>query len=893
MDTIASRRAGRWLAAGTLLAGCVHLGVCPEHFGESIAFGLFFGVIAVLQLWWATVAVVRLTGRVLMAGIVVNALPALVWLQSRTVGVPLGPTPWSPEPVHALDLLTSVVEVAVVAVAVLLLGGRRLTAPVLRATGQSVLAWLPRGHALPDAVWRQRHRAILVLLWLHIPGLTFFGVVRHAGTDELVLEIGLLVVIAGLATRASNRRIATITTAIGLLTCSALLVRISGGVIEMHFHYFVMVGVITLYQDWWPFLIAIGYVVLQHGLAGAVDPGAVYNHPEAVRHPWQWAGIHGLFVLGMSSAGVASWRLNESFLGRAHDELAERKVVESDLRDTLSLLSSTLDATADGILVVSTDGRITRHNRRFAEMWGVPEEILAAGDDSAAIEFVLSQLSDPGHFLGKVQELYAQPEAESHDVLEFTDGRIIERFSMPQRVGGEVVGRVWSFHDITERARLEAELAHQAFHDALTGLANKALFRDRLDHAISRHERSGALLAVVFVDLDDFKTINDSLGHNIGDEILLGVADRVRSCIRPSDTAARLGGDEFAVLVEDATSAAQVVDVVERMQGVLRAPFDALGRAVHARASIGIAFGSATATADALLRNADLAMYTAKRQGKDRFAVFQSEMHEAAVARLEMEGAMRRGLEYGEFLLHYQPVVAVRSGELVGAEALVRWAHPTKGLLAPDTFIPLAEDTGLIAQLGRHVLHMACAEARRWIDLGVPASFYITVNVSARQLEDRFIDDVRAALASSGLPATRLILEMTETAMMVDTDRVLAVLTGLKALGVRLAIDDFGTGYSSLSYLQQLPVDVLKIDRAFIESIDHDVEASSLVRTILALATTLHLTAVAEGVETQSQVEALVDLGGEFAQGYHYARPMPGSELEALVAARAHPVPTS
>ena len=875
------RRVVRPLAIGSLVAGVVHVGLCPSHFEEATVFGLFFLVTALAQLWWAATIVGSQTRPLYLWGAAIQLVPATVWLVSRTVGLPFGPDPWEAEAIGGLDVVTTLIEVAVGLVAAgLALGAERslrLTEPL-----RHFWTWLPRGGVLPDDVWKQRHRAILGLLWLHIPALVLFGAVRRRAVFELVAETALLVLIATVATRADGRRFATVTTAVGLLTCSAVLVHLSGGVIEMHFHYFVMVGVITLYQDWWPFLIAIGYVVLQHGLAGVIDPGAVYNHPEAVEHPWQWAGIHGLFVLGMSSAGIASWRLNESFLGRVRDEVFERRQAEADLRDALSLLTATLDATADGILVVDTDGKITSFNQRFVEMWGIPDEILETRDDEQAIGFVLSQLRDPKIFVGKVRELYAHPDAESQDSLEFTDGRIYERYSTPQRVGGKTVGRVWSFHDVTERARLQDELAHQAFHDSLTGLANQALFRDRVDHALARSSRGPARVAALFVDLDDFKTVNDSLGHNVGDEILVQVAARLRSSVRTTDTVARLGGDEFVVLVEDVEDDAAVLSTAERIVQTIRQPFHAEDRAVHIHTSIGIAFATDGATSDMLLRNADLAMYTAKRQGKDRFAVYESEMHAAALARLELEGDLRRALIRGEFLLHYQPVVDMTNGGVVGVEALVRWDHPERGLLSPGAFIGLAEETGLIVELGRQVLSQACRQAAAWVQ--DDSAFYVTVNISARQLETSIVDDVRRCLDESGLPATSLVLEMTETGMMEDTAVAIAAFETLKDLGVRIAVDDFGTGYSSLSYLQRFPVDILKIDRSFVSTIDTQLGDKSLVRTIMSLARTLNLTAVAEGVETAGQADALLKLGCVFAQGFHYWRPMEAAAIPDVLA---------
>jgi len=569
-------------------------------------------------------------------------------------------------------------------------------------------------------------------------------------------------------------------------------------------------------------------------------------------------------------------------------EITDRVRAEHDLRGALSLLEATFDSTAEGLLVVDNRGSITGFNRRFVDMWELPQDILESRDDDAAIGYVLSQLHDPDAFITKIQELYSTLEAESHDTLHFIDGRVVDRFSYPQRVDGAVVGRVWSFSDVTANVRLQDELKHQAFHDALTGLANQSLFRDRVEHAAARIARAGGRLAVLFVDLDDFKTINDSLGHAAGDDLLVAVSKRLRECLRTIDTAARLGGDEFAILVEDADDERVALQIADRVIGSLQRPIVLSGREVVVSASVGIAYGAPGSNAEDLLRNADLAMYTAKAQGKRCFRIFAPAMHHAALERLEAEATLRGAAERGELVVHYQPIFDLWSGRIEGFEALVRWQHPTRGLLAPGAFIPFAEQTGLIDEIGRHVLMTACAEAASWPADGVghdaPA---ISVNLAPRQLLDpRLPSWIRASIELVGLAPERLILEITEGALMADPFAAISSLEALDRMGVRLAVDDFGTGYSSLAYLQQFPIDILKIDRAFVSNLTSD-PSSSLASAIVQLTRTLGLTPLAEGIETEEQAEVLRTLGCSLAQGFHLGRPIDAAATRSLLAQRS------
>ena len=430
--------------------------------------------------------------------------------------------------------------------------------------------------------------------------------------------------------------------------------------------------------------------------------------------------------------------------------------------------------------------------------------------------------------------------------------------------------------DVTERNALEDQLRHQAFHDSLTGLANRALFGDRVEHALARRDRSPHV--VLLLDLDRFKLVNDSLGHAVGDELLVEAARRLHACVRTGDTVARLGGDEFAILLEDADLATAERQAA-RLLRALDAPMTIGGHSVVATASIGIARADLGVTAGDLLRNADVAMYRAKATGGGRFKVFQPAMHAAAARQLEITAAMRHGLARGEFVLHFQPVVDVASGAVTSLEALVRWRHPELGLLQPAEFIPIAEDAGLILELGAWVLHESCVAAASW-----PTDAGVNVNISGRQLADpRIVDRVREALVFSGLEPSRLTLEITEGVVMQHSEANMRRLRRLRDLGVSLAVDDFGTGYSSLAYLRAFPVDELKIDKSFVAAMGGDADSLALVRTIVQLAESLSLRTVAEGVETAAQYDALRALGCDRVQGFYVSRPAPVADAVAVV----------
>ncbi len=439
---------------------------------------------------------------------------------------------------------------------------------------------------------------------------------------------------------------------------------------------------------------------------------------------------------------------------------------------------------------------------------------------------------------------------------------------------------------LAELSRLKEELRHQAYHDPLTGLANRALFAERVEEQLIA-PREGLCTVVLFLDLDDFKIVNDTLGHAAGDRLLAAVADRIRGCVRSDDLAARLGGDEFAVLLTDEIELERALAVAKRMIDALQVSFPIQGQEISIGGSIGIAVARGIGEhADELLRNADVAMYTAKAAGKRRAAVFEPTMHAAIVARHALSAELKRSMGRGELAVFYQPIVQLDTGRIAGAEALVRWRHPTRGLVSPDEFIPLAEENGLILTLGRWVMAEACEQVAAWErGPGLADDFFLSVNLSPVQLQQaEFLAEIESILKATGLGPQRLVVELTETAMFQDTETTIAKLADLKRLGVRIALDDFGTGYSSLGYLRRFPVDILKIAREFVVPSDRDADEWAFAHAIVVLGHTLGLKIIAEGIEEATQADTLRGLGCELGQGFYFARPVEAVAIEAAMA---------
>jgi diguanylate cyclase (GGDEF)-like protein len=584
-----------------------------------------------------------------------------------------------------------------------------------------VASLLPHGRMLPEAVWQRRHRvivrlasagALLLLCWAW-------------GAGQLAAVLVLVAVVGPLAPAIApvlGRTVRSAATTVSLLAASVALVHLWSGVTEAHFVFFVMVGLVSLYQQWVPFGIALVVVTLHHGVIGTLYPHAVFGH-GGMHDPWLWAGVHAAFVLAASLAHLASWRLNED----------------------------------------------------------------------------------------------------------------------------------------------------QVLSDPLTGLANRTALEERTRRMLAE----GQPLSVLFIDLDDFKDINDSRGHAAGDEVLLAVTDRLRRSVRPGDVVARMGGDEFAVLV--AAGPEQARAVAERLVAALSVPV-ALGSGtatVHGSLGLATSVNPGEHTADSLLRDADLAMYLAKAHGGNRLVLYSEGMAEAARRRADLQQDLARATTAGQLEVFYQPTVSLADGRTTGYEALVRWHHPERGMVLPAEFIPLAEDSGVITEIGSWVLGQALRQGATWsAESGRPLR--MAVNLSPRQLLDGDVTtDVMDALRSSGFPASQLTLEVTEGVLVQDVDHVVAQLHALRQLGVAIAIDDFGTGFAGLSYLRKLPADILKIDRSFVSDLPAGGASTTLIASIVELARTLGLEVIAEGVETEDQRRALTDLHCGSAQGFLFARPEP------------------
>ena len=690
--------------------------------------------------------------------------------------------------------------------------------------------------------------------------------------------------------RGPSRNVRASFATLGLVSSSAILVHLTSGLIEMHFHFFVIVAVVALYQSWYPFLVAIGFVLLHHGIMGAIDSSSVFNHAAALRSPWKWASLHALFIAGESIAALTTWKLNELSLDAERSTRTALEIAIDDLSEAQSL---THIGSWDWNVV---SGQVYWSDELF-RICGVSSTFEPSYDSFMA----MIPTPERSKLEGILEYALSTGEAfEFETCLNRPDGtaRLIQaagRTIMDEQ--GHVGRLVGTMQDITERKRLEEKVTHQAFHDSLTGLPNRALFIDRVEHARARQARDANALGVLFVDLDDFKIVNDTKGHPAGDALLQEIGQGIAQVLRSADTIARLGGDEFAVLLEDLESTEEATSVAARILQTVASVRSVDENGISISTSIGIAIEPTPGTrgSDELLRDADIAMYEAKRKGKGNYALFESAMSTDLNARLELRNDLQRAIDNDEFFLQYQPIVRVDDENLQSVEALVRWRHPERGVVPPMDFIPFAEENGQIKDIGRWVLLQACTTVARWQSLFPREdAVRVSVNVSPVQFHDPgFLDELKAILGESKLAPDSLVLEITEGVLVHDSESVANRLNEIKELGVRLAIDDFGTGYSSLGYLRKFPIDLLKIDKSFVDFIASGPEDSALARAIVKLGDTLGLSVVAEGVENKSQATVLQEMGCDLAQGYLYSRPVDEEQIESLLSKRDEAVAES
>jgi diguanylate cyclase (GGDEF)-like protein len=545
--------------------------------------------------------------------------------------------------------------------------------------------------------------------------------------------------------------------------------------------------------------------------------------------------------------------------------------------DQQLLLDTVVSNMSQGVLMFDAEARLVFCNQRYVEMYGLSSEVAAPG---CTLRDLLQHRAAVGAFAGSAEDYIADLLEDiaagktSSVMVKATDGRVFSIVRNPIAGGGWIA----THEDITDRQRAEERIVHMARHDALTDLPNRTMLRERLDHELKRVKR-GECLAVLCLDLDHFKSVNDTLGHPIGDELLKVVAERLRRCTREPDTIARLGGDEFAIIMTGMERPTDAVALAKRIRESITKPYHIDGHQILADISIGISLSPIDASEpDQLLKNADMALYGAKGDGRGTYRFFEPEMDAKMKTRRELEMDLRSALVNAEFELYYQPLVNLKTNEITAFEALVRWNHPTRGLVSPADFIPVAEETGLIIPLGEWVLRRACEETAKW-----PAHIKVAVNLSPSQLKSRNLTQlVVSALAESGMPANRLQLEITETVLMHNTFNTLATLHQLRKLGVQIAMDDFGTGYSSLSYLRSFPFDKIKIDRSFIQDLSNGAEPLAIVHAVAGLAKSLNMISTAEGVETQQQMDQLQSIGCTEMQGYLFSHARPAADIVRL-----------
>ncbi|MBX3619729.1 MAG: EAL domain-containing protein [Rhizobacter sp.] len=563
-------------------------------------------------------------------------------------------------------------------------------------------------------------------------------------------------------------------------------------------------------------------------------------------------------------------------------DLSQQRAAQEELDCRVAELRATLESSADGILVTDLGGAIRNFNRRFATLWGLPEELLAQRDDRAVHDWMRRSVTDGEQYSRRLSAILDAALLQTSDVLTLHSGKVIERVTLPQCSHGQPIGRVFSFRDISEQIAARQRIEELSHSDALTGLPNRRLLADRVEFALAMTQRNGQPFALMVLNLDRFKHVNDTLGMGAGDRVLLEATERIKSCLRHVDTVARLSGDEFVLLVHQA-DAGGAETTARRLLNAMGRPFTIEGESFTVTCSIGVALCPTDGNnLDDLMRGAATALQRVKETGRASFRFHQPQAASAQRSRMQMDHAMRQALVSGFFRLHFQPQVDLASGAVIGAEALIRWGDPVLGEVSPGEFIPVAEESGFIIPIGDWVLTQAVRQAAAWHALG--ARFPVSINVSALQFQQPdFIERVERELRTAGLPPHLLELELTESILIRDAQDALQRLQALSQLGVRLAIDDFGTGYSSLAYLKRFPINRLKIDRSFVSHLPGDASDQAIVNAIIQLGRAMNLKVIAEGVETEPQRQFLVAAGCDEFQGFLYAPALDSTAFQSRI----------
>lgn len=559
----------------------------------------------------------------------------------------------------------------------------------------------------------------------------------------------------------------------------------------------------------------------------------------------------------------------------------EMEVRTNTLQESISQIRATLESSADGILVISKNGSITDYNTKFLKMWEIPEKIMESKNYKMVMYYMIKLLGEPNKLLSDIRNLENHPEQVRDSEISLTNGQVFEYYTQPHMLENKIIGRVWSFRDITERVYLQRKLEHQATHDTLTNLPNRMLLVDRIKHAMEYADKNNCSFAVIFIDLDNFKEINDTLSHDAGDMLLKEVTKRLLDKITEADTLARVGGDEFVMIIATLPKEARLAAIMNKFITEICQPFNILNNKVIVTASFGVSiYPKDGKTAHELLRNADLAMYLAKREGKNKFQIYSQELNEKTLYKFEKQIEIRHALANNEFFLYYQPQIDTQNGnKMVGVEALLRWNHPQLGIVFPTDFIDIAEESGLIIPIGEWILRTACKQNKAWQLAGL-SKIRVAVNVTSLQIgESGFIEKLKNILNETKLEPQYLELGLTENIIM-NNPKIDQILKHVRDLGVRVSFDDFGTGSSTLSYLRRIPIDQLKIDRSFVDSINKDNQSDEIIiKAIISMANALNLDVVAEGVENKEQLAFLNKNECHDIQGFLFSKALPPDEI--------------